>query len=166
MDTWTPERIDKLRELWPTHSAAEISALIGGGISRSAVIGKAHRLGIVDRDHPKKCFRPSGHRTRYRREPGHRPLPRVRLWYRRREPDPPRLRWSAPTPVSPGHPVTFLELMATTCRYPIGDPQDEDFHFCGNPSFQQMPYCEVHCRIAYKGRGPSRGHHNYSFLRM
>ena len=45
--------------------------------------------------------------------------------------------------------VRLIDLKINTCRWPIGDPKDEDFHFCGEPTVTGKPYCLVHCQEAY-----------------
>lgn len=107
--TWSDERISQLRTLWSQgRSASEIAVMLGDGISRNAVIGKAHRLGLSSR--------PSPIRRTEKQEAG------------------------------PG----IMALNERMCRWPVGDPRDEDFHFCGKASVPGLPYCGDHCRTAYQ----------------
>ena len=42
-----------------------------------------------------------------------------------------------------------MDLKLNSCRWPIGDPKDADFHFCGKDTVTGKPYCSEHCKIAY-----------------
>ena len=103
---WTEERIALLRQLWEAGlSASEIAKRLGE-VSRNAVIGKAHRIGLAAR------------------------------------PSPIRVRPEAPAPAATGR----------TCAWPIGDPGEADFHFCGARAEPGRPYCGAHCAMAYRKR--------------
>jgi GcrA cell cycle regulator len=58
---------------------------------------------------------------------------------------------------------TLLELTEETCRWPIGDPGQADFFFCGGRTITSLPYCAYHSRVAYqppnlrRDRRPFRG---------
>ena len=47
--------------------------------------------------------------------------------------------------------IGIMDLKLNTCRWPIGDPMDEDFHFCGKNTAMGKPYCDEHCKMAYAG---------------
>lgn len=126
---WTEDRIKKLRKLWSKGlSASQIAKEIGDGVTRNAVIGKAHRLGLKSRPSPVK----SG-----RKKP--------------KKPAPKR----APAPPAKDR-VTLLQLTERICKWPIGHPGDEDFHFCGLPSEEGHPYCRIHCEMAYQALAPRK----------
>jgi GcrA cell cycle regulator len=130
-------------------SARQISRELGAGISRSAVLGKIHRLGIAQ-------FAPYDRRydeARSRRAPraakylGRAPVPpqgRVELtsWIAITEPyrDDPTLDAGIP----PAQRRSLLELTGETCRWPVGDPARADFFFCGAPPIGDGPYCAEH----------------------
>jgi GcrA cell cycle regulator len=46
--------------------------------------------------------------------------------------------------------LKLVELNEHTCKWPIGDPLQEDFHFCGNDSAENAPYCTYHSRLAFQ----------------
>ncbi len=48
------------------------------------------------------------------------------------------------------HPLGLANLKKDQCRWPIGDPDSEDFHFCGKKVFTGKPYCFEHCKQAYQ----------------
>lgn len=138
---WTGEKIDQLRTLWAsdTLSAREISDALGA-TSRNAVIGKARRLRLP----PKKKAPPKRQGRRVVRaakpafvKPQPRPLPRPV------SPNPNPIE--IPVPVM----LSIMELTDHTCKFPIGDPREPGFGFCGHPPIEGKPYCEFHCRVAY-----------------
>jgi GcrA cell cycle regulator len=147
---WSTERIEQLRSLWQDGlSASQIAANLGG-ITRNAVIGKAHRLGLTGRPSPIKN-RPVGisrpkpqKRPRVEAQPAPRPAPAGSA--------PPR-RFEPPQPVvelDDGPGATILTLTDRICKWPIGDPRQPDFHFCGRASAEGLPYCADHARRAYQ----------------
>ena len=94
--TWTDERVSLLRQLWGNgKSASEIAQILGDEITRNAVIGKAHRLGLSGRPSP--------------------------------------IRKKPSAEASPPSGATILSLTDRMCKWPIGDPREPGFHFCGRP---------------------------------
>jgi GcrA cell cycle regulator len=138
--SWDEERIARLCELWREgRSAAEIARALGG-VTRSAVLGKLHRLGLArGRDGGEPAGRPA------RRSPAPAATPK-----RRRLPPPIPAR-PAPEAELPGL-CRLVELPRRACRWPIGDPMATDFRFCGRAS-SRGAYCEVHARLAYRPAG-------------
>jgi GcrA cell cycle regulator len=176
--SWTDERVELLRKLWSQGlSASQIAAELNHGITRNAVIGKVHRLGLSGR-----AKVPTAHATvrprKVTRAPSH-PLThssgrtsvvgsyssasaggggsvRGNL----------ALAASAETMLSPvidydiqpfedvvvpmSERITIMELRESTCRWPFGDPTSADFRFCGADSPIGTPYCAFHSRIAYQ----------------
>lgn len=157
--SWTEERVELLRKLWiDDFSASRIAAELGG-VSRSAVIGKIHRLGLLGRGQPtsslkrqckprlsqsgQKAWRPSSIGNAALKaapemlgRPGIQPFP------------------SAVVPLAKK--LSLAKLTESTCKWPIGDPRGEDFHFCGRDSFEALPYCQYHAGVAYRsGRNGS-----------
>jgi len=120
---WTDERIDELKALWAEGlTTGEIGKRLG--VSKNAVVGKAHRLGLKGRPSPIKRTKPS--------------------------------RPAAPAPKEPEPKIrSVVDLSAHTCRWPIGDPREPGFHFCGEPTLSGKPYCAEHASIAYVGSNKS-----------
>jgi GcrA cell cycle regulator len=151
---WTDERVEQLKKLWADGlSASQIAAELGG-ITRNAVIGKVHRLGLSGRTKA-----PSSNAPRPRK-------PRATHMMRVARP---AIRGNTalahafaydyeadaePTPVENVIPIgqrrTLLELNEQTCRWPIGDPATQDFYFCGGNAVASLPYCAYHSRVAYQ----------------
>jgi GcrA cell cycle regulator len=141
-----------LKKLWLDGLSASQIAKQLGGVTRNAVIGKVHRLGLSGRAAPSQPARPVFKAPRPPR-PAHAPAPR-----RVEAPQAPN-----PAPVfyveEPGS-ATVLTLGAHMCKWPIGDPATDSFTFCGRRS-GEGPYCAEHARMAYqpqqtrKRSGPS-----------
>ena len=155
--SWTDERVELLRKLWNDGlSASQIAGELAEGITRNAVIGKVHRLGLSGRAKPVS----SSHRPRppkvVRPAPTirtHIPAVRGNLAFSlapRIEPAP-QTRVYADVVVPLNEPVTIMELRESTCRWPLGDPAVPDFRYCGGDApIGAGPYCRFHSRIAYQ----------------
>jgi GcrA cell cycle regulator len=151
--SWTDERVELLRKLWSEGlSASQVAAELGPGITRNAVIGKIHRLGLAERAKTISAQRP-----RVAKAP---------------RPAPPRMNGAAShgnlalafaPHAAPRHApeeevvipmserVTLMELRESMCRWPMGDPTSAEFRFCGGKStVGGGPYCAYHARVAYQ----------------
>lgn len=153
--SWTDDRVALLRRLWEDgQSASKIAAQLGG-VTRNAVIGKVHRLGMSGRAKPgEEVAAPVPKAVEIETaiavvemeapEPvailAHRPAPEF------------------PTPAPAAEPValvvsqrvTIMDLREAMCRWPIGDPTTPEFRFCGGRSITGLPYCTQHAEIAYQ----------------
>jgi GcrA cell cycle regulator len=141
--SWTDERVEVLKKLWSEGLSASQIAKELGGVTRNAVIGKVHRLGLSGRATPS---RPPSRIVRT-----HRPRPAMRPAMRLNPGIAPSL---PPIPVDPqplpnGEFATVLDLSEHICKWPIGDPGDPRFQFCGRKTKAGAPYCEAHARMAY-----------------
>ena len=126
---WTDSKTRELRRLWtegwPT---AEIGRALG--VTKNAVVGKSHRLGLKPRPSP-IASRSTGNAV------GARAMSRSK-------------------PQEPRRISDVIDLMAGMCRWPSGDPGEADFHFCGRPAAAGKPYCAEHCAVAYVSRSRDR----------
>ena len=161
---WSNERIEQLRSLWHDGLSASQIAMQLGGITRNAVIGKAHRLGLTGRPSPIKN-RPAGiSRPRPARRPRVERIAQPRIAAspqpRRIEPPPPAVELED----VPG--ATILTLTDRICKWPIGDPRHPDFHFCGRASAEGLPYCADHARRAYQPPARRSGERDDSMQRL
>ena len=131
--TWTEERVSELTRLWETGSSATV---IGKtlGVTKNAVIGKAHRMRLRARPSPIRHDHPGPVRRRV-------PMP-VR-------PAAPRSMILPASPSPAPRLVVRRDGKGPNCLWPHGDPQDSDFHFCGAPAVEGKPYCPEHCGRAY-----------------
>ena len=150
---WTAERVELLRKLWIDHLSASSIAAELGGVSRSAVIGKIHRLGLQDRDPPPAALKRQGKpRVSQSGRKAWRPSSNGNAALKV-EPEMLRdhRRHAFLSLVMPEAKKLSLEkLTERTCRWPIGDPRGEDFHFCGHDSLEAHPYCRYHAHVAYR----------------
>jgi GcrA cell cycle regulator len=151
--SWTDERVEALKKLWADgHSASQIAAELGG-ITRNAVIGKVHRLGLAGRakSPTSAAPRPRKPRTGSQMLRVSRPSMRgntalAHAYELDAEPEPELIDNVIPL----GQRRSLLELTEETCRWPIGDPGAADFFFCGGPAMTSLPYCSYHSRVAYQ----------------
>ena len=136
---WTEERVELLSKLWAEGLSASQIARTLGDATRNAVIGKIHRLGLSGRATPARAERP---RISSRRKPMSKPVivePEV----------------IEEVMLDDGQYATVLTLKEHMCKWPIGDPGTEAFHFCGRQAEAGVSYCEAHARVAYQSM-PSR----------
>lgn len=145
---WTEERVELLKKLWADGlSASQIAGELGG-ITRNAVIGKVHRLGLSGRA---KSPSSSAPRPRKPRSGGmlrvSRPSIRgnTALAYEY-EPEPEPEMIEIPLEQR----KTLLQLNDRTCHWPVGDPGSAEFFFCGGETVNELPYCSYHSRVAYQ----------------
>jgi GcrA cell cycle regulator len=162
--TWTDQRVELLKKLWADGlSASQIAAEIGN-VTRNAVIGKVHRLGLSGRAKtPPKANATSAVQARPRK-PSRPPSAPASI-----VPEAPNNVVVAPIvqrqsvvearPDRTGHDdvaipmserVTIMDLRESMCRWPMGDPTRSDFRFCGARCTPGIPYCTHHARIAYQ----------------
>jgi len=178
--SWTEERIDRLKKMWHDGATASQIADELGGVSRNAVIGKAHRLGLEQRPSPvkpgeeKESKKPAAAAAPQASAPAANP-PRSapEMQYRsigpggfirqgpgeQQAPIPPapprRLVPAKPSPEVADKP-SLLDLNDRICKWPMGHPGEPDFHFCGQQANPGFPYCVQHCGVAYQAQLPRR----------
>lgn len=157
--SWTDERVELLKKLWGDGlSASQIAGELGE-VTRNAVIGKVHRLGLSGRaktaplaTRPRKPARDAEPR---RDERPQRPMTHGNTAL---APDLEQMAEEAPAPapqtadnvVPMGQRCTIMNLTESTCRWPMGEPGTDGFYFCGGKTKQGLPYCAHHARIAYQ----------------
>jgi GcrA cell cycle regulator len=151
--TWTDERVEQLKKLWESGlSASQIAAELGN-ITRNAVIGKVHRLGLSGRakspsssvPRPRKA-RPAQHMVRISRPMSRGNTALAHAFEVEQEHDP--IAYDNVVPMNQRK--TLLELSEETCHWPVGDPGSPEFFFCGGKSLAGLPYCAHHSRVAYQ----------------
>lgn len=149
---WTEDRVEVLTKLWAEGLSASQIAKELGGVTRNAVIGKVHRLGLSGRAKPsrpsvKRTKKPATARTRTPAVPR---APKAKPVVAETPPPPPPLEAK---PLPNGEYATILTIRDHMCKWPIGDPSSSEFRFCGRKNKAGEPYCEAHCSVAYQ---PSR----------
>lgn len=169
--SWTDERVELLKKMWSEGQSASQIAKELGGVTRNAVIGKVHRLGLSNRagasapapeKKPAKAAAPA--KTA---KPATKPTEKVvEVTVTPRKPIVPAGQPLPPQPsaneISPealatvrevektAKKITLMELTERTCKWPIGDPATQDFWFCGLAVQQGKPYCEAHVGVAFQ----------------
>lgn len=147
--SWTDDRVATLTKLWADGlSASQIAAELGG-VTRNAVIGKVHRLGLSGRAKPAS----SGAKrvSRKPRNGGYNSRPRTSSRLGSGSSYNGERRAQIEDMVAPESlKLELVELTEKTCRWPHGDPATDDFHFCGNKVKEGSPYCDYHCRMAFQ----------------
>jgi len=140
---WTDDRVETLTKLWGKGLSASQIARELGEVTRNAVIGKVHRLGLAGRASP---TRPKS-RARHR-EPSN--FSSTFDTKDRFSENIPPLSVPEPAVSSSGESINILMLTEKICKWPIGEPTDEDFRFCGLGRNPNSVYCEEHTKLAYQ----------------
>ncbi len=154
---WTEDRVAVLTKLWAEGLSASQIAKELGGVTRNAVIGKVHRLGLSGRAKPSrpKNVTPRKASPTRRKKTDKKPEKIVAKTVEDKTASEP-VRVLAPLEAKPlpnGEYATVLTIRDHMCKWPIGDPAQSDFRFCGRRIKAGEPYCEAHCDVAYQ---PSR----------
>jgi len=140
--SWTEEKVAKLKELWGKGNTASQIAEIIGGISRNAVIGKAHRLNLSAKIKTRtaasnKNFENSLEEKNIKTKKFTRGKFKSLIIEKDFEPE---------------NPKQLEELTDNDCKYPIGHPNEKEFYFCGRSSLKDFSYCKLHLLYAYQSR--------------
>ena len=165
--SWTEEKVELLRQLWlDGKSASQISAALGAGLTRNAVIGKVHRLGLAGRARSptaqcaasasgvvrapaaarRATARPAAHIAGATMVRGNTAL--ALAAEADLEAQPARLAEEIVVPMSLK--VTIVDLKESMCKWPLGDPTSTEFRYCGSPAYSSGPYCQHHGKLAYQ----------------
>ncbi|SFG92354.1 GcrA family cell cycle regulator [Methylobacterium gossipiicola] len=165
--SWSDERVDLLRRLWQEGLSASRIATQLGGVSRNAVIGKIHRLGLSGRG-AKGVEAPAGDEVRKAARAVEAPAAVTEtspaatairetgtvVQLQPAQPPAPEAPVSAAEPeplaLTTSRRVTIMDLRESMCRWPLGDPTKPDFHYCGERAITGLPYCPCHAQIAYQ----------------
>ena len=163
---WTDDRVATLTKLWADGLSASQIAKQLGGVTRNAVIGKVHRLGLSGRAKPSSPARKAAARKTAASKASRARAsskPKQKTVRARSVPRAPRVVAKAPVPPPPppleakpmsnGEFATIMTITEHMCKWPIGDPGADNFRFCGRKTDPEEPYCLAHSRVAYQ---PSR----------
>ena len=141
--SWNEEKVSKLKELWGKGNTASQIAEIIGGISRNAVIGKAHRLNLSAKIKTRAAT--SNHNFENSLDETNTKSKRVR-----------RSKFKSliiEKDFEPENPKQLEELDENSCKWPIGHPDENSFYFCGRSSLKDFSYCKLHLLYAYQPKG-------------
>ena len=173
--SWTDERVATLTKMWSEGQSASQIAKELGGVTRNAVIGKVHRLGLSNRatTTAKPAAKKEAAKPRAKaaaepvkstskpiiETPAVRDIPRKRPIITAGQPLPPQPSASEVSAEALANvakiekkakKLTLMQLTERTCKWPIGDPATDDFWFCGHPVQAGKPYCETHVSVAFQ----------------
>ena len=141
--SWNEEKVAKLKELWGKGNTASQIAEIIGGISRNAVIGKAHRLNLsakiktrtaASNQNFENSLEENSNKTNRSRKSKFKSL-------------------IIEKDFEPENPKQLEELDESSCKWPIGHPDEKNFYFCGRSSLKDFSYCKLHIIYAYQPKG-------------
>ena len=141
--SWTEEKVAKLKELWGKGNTASQIAEIIGGLSRNAVIGKAHRLNLSAKIKT---------RTATSNENYNKSLNEKNIKIKRGR----KSKFKSliiEKDFEPENPKQLEELDESSCKWPIGHPDEKEFYFCGRSSLKDFSYCKLHLLYAYQPKG-------------
>ena len=141
--SWNEEKVEKLKELWGKGNTASQIAEIIGGISRNAVIGKAHRLNLSSKIKTRNVS--SNQNIDNSSEEDSSKQRRVR-----------KSKFQSliiEKDFEPENPKKLEELDENSCKWPIGHPEEQSFYFCGRSSLKDFSYCKLHLLYAYQPKG-------------
>lgn len=141
--SWTEEKVAKLKELWGKGNTASQIAEIIGGISRNAVIGKAHRLNLSAKIKTRSTSQNQNPRSGDAE-------PKINSIKGRRSKFKSLL---IEKDFEPENPKQLEELNEDLCKWPIGHPNEKSFYFCGRTSLKDFSYCKLHLLYAYQPKG-------------
>ena len=141
--SWTEEKVSKLKELWGKGNTASQIAEIIGGISRNAVIGRAHRLNLSAKIKTRaaisnQSYESSLNDKKINNRKGRRSKFKSLIIEKDFEPE---------------NPKHLEELDENSCKWPIGHPDEKSFYFCGRSSLKDFSYCKLHLLYAYQPKG-------------
>ena len=138
--SWTEDKVNKLKELWGKGNTASQIAEIIGGISRNAVIGKAHRLNLSAKIKTRAATSNQSFENTF--DSKNKKIKRGR-----------RSRFKSliiEKDFEPENPKQLEELTDNSCKWPIGHPDEKSFYFCGRSSLKDFSYCKLHLLYAYQ----------------
>lgn len=158
---WTEDRIERLKRMWADgYHGSKIGAELG--CSRNAAIGKVHRLGLAMRDPPpgsngQRHFKPAKRLSKRNNKMGaanyNQPRKVVTTFQFGKPPPDVPVEPYVPIPddldIPPNERKSLMDLEPNDCRWPIGDPQEKDFGFCGKPKLPGTSYCSHHASRAF-----------------
>jgi GcrA cell cycle regulator len=141
--SWNEEKVAKLKELWGKGNTASQIAEIIGGISRNAVIGKAHRLNLSSKIKTRNAsssqdFDNNTEENSSKQKRGRKSRFQSLIIEKDFEPE---------------NPKKLEELDESSCKWPVGHPEEKSFYFCGRSSLKDFSYCKLHLLYAYQPKG-------------
>ena len=142
--SWNLEKEEKLKKLWGKNTASEIAQIIGDGVTRNAVIGKAHRLNLAAKSGIQK-IKQSKEERKSLANSGKKISMKSKFKSILLDKD-----------FEPENPKSLEELTEKTCKWPSGHPNEESFYFCGRSPIKGYSYCRLHVLYSFQIRGDNK----------
>jgi|TARA_B110000003_G_C16594164_1_gene512998 GcrA cell cycle regulator len=140
--SWTDQKIEKLKELWGKGNTASQIAEMIGGMSRNAVIGKAHRLNLSAKIKSRSSKNLNTKKIDEEDDSTSKKIRKSKFRSLLIEKD-----------FEPENPKQLEELDENTCKWPSGHPNESTFYFCGRTSLKDFSYCKLHLLYAFQPKG-------------
>ncbi len=140
--SWTEEKVNKLKEMWGKGQTASQIAEIIGGVSRNAVIGKAHRLNLSSKI---KTRSPNANKKNYSNHNN------TQIQFRGKRSKFKSLLLDKNFEAAKN--LTLEELTEDTCKYMEGNPNEKDASFCGRKNVEKFSYCPLHLMVVFQPKG-------------
>ena len=140
--SWTEEKVNKLKELWGKGKTASQIAEIIGGVSRNAVIGKAHRLNLSSKIKARTSYQTNKNSTKEQNN-------QIKLKGRRGK----FRSLILDKNFEPARNLNLEELTENTCKYMEGNPNEKDASFCGRKNVEKFSYCPLHLMVVFQPKG-------------
>ena len=140
--SWTEEKVNKLKELWGKGQTASQIAEILGGVSRNAVIGKAHRLNLSSKIKTRNFIQTSNVKSK---------IVTNEIKFKGK-----RSKFKSlllDKDFEPAKNLDLEELTEDTCKYMEGNPDEKDAKFCGRKNVEKFSYCPLHLMIVFQPKG-------------
>ena len=145
--SWNEQKVNKLKELWGNGSTASQIAEIIGDISRNAVIGKAHRLNLSSKIKTKNSSSQNFNNNSEENNLKQKQVRKAKFKSLIIEKD-----------FEPENPKKLEELDESSCKWPVGHPEEKSFYFCGRSSLKDFSYYKLHLLYAYQPKGRKEEH--------
>ena len=139
--SWTEEKVNKLKELWGKGKTASQIAEIIGGVSRNAVIGKAHRLNLSSKIKARTSYQANNSTKEQNNQ--------IKLKGRRGK----FRSLILDKNFEPARNLSLEELTENTCKYMEGNPNEKDASFCGRKNVEKFSYCPLHLMVVFQPKG-------------
>ena len=140
--SWTEEKVNKLKELWGKGQTASQIAIIIGGVSRNAVIGKAHRLNLSSKIKSRSSNQINKNYLKNQNK---------QIQFKGKRGKFKSLLLDAN--FEPAKNLSLEELTEDTCKYMEGNPNEKDASFCGRKTVDKFSYCPLHLMIVFQPKG-------------